>query len=188
MLLYNIACGAYAAKEQIVETQYDADPTFPPADHDHRQCVADLLTRAERQCGERNVRLTPQRRRVLELVAASHAAVGAYEILGRVRQDGRPPAPISVYRALDFLIEQGFVHRVESLNAYIACLRTSGQHRPQFLVCRTCKTVAELASPAIDAAIEAHAEAAGFEVAVPVVEIAGLCDSCCRRNRHARAH
>jgi Fur family transcriptional regulator, zinc uptake regulator len=152
---------------------------FPSTDHDHRSCLEALAARVERLCSERRLRMTAQRRRVLEIVAASHAAVGAYEILGRLAEvDRRPPAPISVYRALDFLIRNELVHRVESLNAYVACAHVGERHRAQFLVCRTCRRVAELESPSIEDAIAAGAAAASFAVTAPVVEIGGICRAC----------
>ena len=124
----------------------------------------------------------------MEIIAGGHAAIGAYDILARLGGRGRPPAPISVYRALDFLVEQGLVHRVESLNAYVACARAGGGHRAQFLVCQRCRTVAELELPAIDEAIAAGAEAVGFAVVRPVVEIGGLCRCCSQVGGDSHAH
>jgi Fur family zinc uptake transcriptional regulator len=158
--------------------------TFPQADHDHRRCVAALLAAAEGLCQRRQVRFTAQRRRVLEVVAASHAAIGAYQIMDRLASGGRRPAPITIYRALDFLIEQGFVHRLASLNAYVACCHASTDHGAQFLICRRCGTVGEMTSPSIARAIAAAAADLGFRVSAPVVEVAGLCDRC----RHAADH
>jgi Fur family zinc uptake transcriptional regulator len=149
-----------------------------------------LLARAERCCTARKSRLTAQRRRVLEIVAGSHAALGAYEIQARMREGGRPPAPVSVYRALDFLISAGLVHRVESLNAYVACLRPTdreaGVHRAQFLICQHCRRVTELHAPDIDAAIAAGAASIGFAVAVQVVEVSGSCPHCLAALRSTR--
>ena len=102
---------------------------FPDAGHDHDRCQAEILDDAEDLCDRRGVRLTAQRRRVLAIVAERHGAVGAYEILERLAEDeGRRPAPVTVYRALDFLIDQGLVHRVASLNAYVACPHASAEH------------------------------------------------------------
>ena len=94
---------------------------FPTPDHDHARCSADVLSHAETLCRQRKQRLTPMRRQVLNALAASHRPIGAYEIMERVAADGTRPAPITVYRALDFLIEQGLVHRIESRNAFLAC-------------------------------------------------------------------
>lgn len=155
-----------------------AESTFPSIDHDHRRCVDLLMNRVERLCAERMLRLTSQRRRVLEIVAGSHTAIGAYEILGRLGGDSRPAAPISVYRALDFLLQHTLVHRIESLNAYVVCTQPGSRHDAQFLICRICRRVAELDSSAIEGAVADSAAAAAFVVAHPVVEIAGVCRSC----------
>jgi Fur family zinc uptake transcriptional regulator len=157
-----------------------ANTIFPTPDHDHAHCLAVLMARAEQRCAECDVRLTPQRRRVLEIIAASHAAIGAYDILGRLGRQGHALAPVSVYRALEFLRRQGLVHRVESLNAYVACVTAGGRHPAQFLICRRCRTVAEMNSAAVEEAIAIGAQWAGFFVTEPVVEVGGVCLACSR--------
>ena len=151
---------------------------FPYADHDHHHCVAAILASAEQVCDERNVRLTPQRRRVLEIVAERHGAIGAYEIIDRLAGDGKRPAPVTVYRALEFLIEQGLVHRLASLNAYIACRHADAEHGAQFLICKRCGTIGEIANVAVERAIACAASDVGFAVAARVVEVAGFCADC----------
>lgn len=151
---------------------------FPGADHDHHGCVHAILDDAERLCRARGVRLTEGRRRVLEIVAGRHGAIGAYEIMDRLADGGRRPAPVTVYRALDFLIEQGLVHRLASLNAYIACTHAPAEHGAQFLICGRCGTVGELADGKVERAITEAASDVGFAVAAPVVEVAGLCIHC----------
>lgn len=151
---------------------------FPPANHDHSGCIAAILADAEAVCAERKVRLTPQRRRVLELVAESHNAIGAYEILERIAADGKRPAPITIYRALDFLIDQGLVHRLSSLNAYVACPNAAAAHGAQFLICESCGAIGEIADAGVNSAIDAAATDVGFAVAAPVVEIVGVCSNC----------
>lgn len=155
-----------------------ATDRFPAADHDHAHCVDAILADAERVCAARKARLTAGRRRVLEIVAASHVAIGAYDIIDRLAEGGRRPAPITVYRALDFLIQHGLVHRLASLNAYVACPHAGDRHGAQFLICRHCGTIGELASAGVDRAIAEAASEAGFAVAVPVVEVEGLCAHC----------
>jgi len=164
-----------------------ANAIFPTPDHDHAHCLAVLMARAEQRCAERHVRLTPQRRRVLEIIAASQAAIGAYDILGRLGGEGRAPAPVSVYRALEFLQRHDLVHRVESLNAYVACVTAGGRHAAQFLICRRCRTVAEMNSPVIEEAIATGARSAGFSVTEPVVEVGGVCLTCSRVDREPPA-
>ena len=158
---------------------------FPSPEHDHDRCVVATLAAAEGVCTRRKARLTERRRRVLEIVAESHAAIGAYDILERLAGEGGRPAPITVYRALDFLMEHGLVHRVASLNAYVTCSHPDAEHGAQFLICRDCGWVAELDDAGIGRAISLGARAALFAVAEHVVEVAGLCRNC-RAEERAR--
>jgi Fur family zinc uptake transcriptional regulator len=156
---------------------------FPPgatagAVHDHDVCLARSLSAAEKLCSERGLRLTPQRRRVLEVVAAGHAAIGAYEIIDAIAADGPRPAPVSVYRALDFLLAQGLVHRVDSLSAFVLCASPGSKHRAQFLICQRCRDIAELRAEAVEAAIAEGAAVVGFRVSSAVVEVFGTCRAC----------
>ena len=151
---------------------------FPEPGHDHGVCVADILAAAERVCADHRVRLTAQRRRVLEIVAEKHAAVGAYEIMDRMAEQGRRPPPVTVYRALEFLIDNGLVHRLASLNAFIACAHPAAEHGAQFLICRQCGRVAELADDGVLRAIGRGAAKADFDVTAPMVEVVGTCAPC----------
>lgn len=151
---------------------------FPHPGHDHARCVERVLTAAEHVCGARQVKLTPQRRRVLELLLQEHAAVGAYEIIERLGAEGRRPAPITVYRVLDFLMQHGLVHRLSSRNAFIACGDPGASHGAQFLICCRCGAVAEIASRPVNEAILDAARAFGFVVSTPVVEVEGICANC----------
>lgn len=155
-----------------------APPLFPAADHDHRICARTILAHGEAVCRARGVRMTAQRRRVLEIVAASHAAIGAYAIMDRLKEDERRPAPIAVYRALDFLIANGLVHRIASRNAYVACTHSGPHHGSQFLICRRCGTVGEMTSEGVWQALIGAAAGAGFSVVVPVIEVEGECAAC----------
>jgi Fur family zinc uptake transcriptional regulator len=138
------------------------------------------LLQAEKLCRERGLRLTPIRRRVLELVWRDHQPVGAYDILKRLNQD-KAAAPPTVYRALEFLCKQGLVHRIESLNAFLGCADPMPGRNCQFLICRDCGTTEELQDSTIEKAIGTGAEMAGFRMEDWAVEITGLCRACCRR-------
>ncbi len=151
---------------------------FPASDHDHHACVASALSAAEAECRRRGARLTDIRRRVLELVWTSHAPVGAYALLDGLRGEGRAAAPPTVYRALDFLLAHGLIHRIETLNAFIGCRHPGVPHVGLFLMCRRCGTVAELNDGAIERAVERGAERLGFRVLTLTVEAAGLCPTC----------
>ena len=146
--------------------------------HDHGACVDQALRRAEALCARRQARLTPLRRRVLELVWRGHRPRGAYDILAELAEGGHNAAPLTVYRALDVLVEQGLVHRLESLHAFIGCPEPERRHATQFLVCESCGEVAELSDPRIAETIAASAGALGFTVAGQVVEVRGRCARC----------
>ncbi|MFC3608101.1 Fur family transcriptional regulator [Stutzerimonas tarimensis] len=147
--------------------------------HDHQRCVRHALAEADQICARQGVRLTALRRRVLELVWQSHKPLGAYDLLATLsEQDGRRAAPPTVYRALDFLLENRLVHRIASLNAFIGCTHPDHPHQGQFLICRQCHSAIELQSPGISSAIGEAAAEQGFAVEGETVEVVGLCGSC----------
>ena len=148
------------------------------AEHNHDACVEAALKNARRICRERGLRFTRQRQRVLELVWYSHRPVGAYEILDRLNRDGASTAPPTVYRALEFLIDADLVHRLDSLNAYIGCPDPGSPHSGQFLICRSCQSVAELDDRSIDELVDRTASAHGFTAIDKTLEIRGLCRAC----------
>jgi Fur family zinc uptake transcriptional regulator len=137
------------------------------------------MAHAEALCAQRGERLTPMRRRVLEILAASHKPLGAYEIMDEVAENGPRPAPITVYRALDFLRENGLVHRIESRNAFVACGRNHGSDAlVAFLICEMCGAVGEAPAAAVGEALAAAARSAGFAPNMSVIEITGTCSHC----------
>ncbi len=164
----------------------NASASFSGAGHDHRVCVEAALAEAARICARRGVRLTPLRRRVLELLWDSHAPAGAYDLLRRLATETERSAPPTVYRALDFLLAQGLIHRIESLNAYVGCVHPDGSHGAQFLICGDCGAAAEVHDPWVDAAIARRAEALGFAVGRKTVEVRGRCRPC-QRQREAES-
>ena len=145
--------------------------------HDHQDCIARAMANAEKVCQQRSQRFTKIRRRVFELVWQQHKPIGAYEVLEKLQQDGRA-APPTVYRALDFLLELGLVHRIASLNAYVGCIHPEYPHEGQFLICTSCRSYAELDMLSINSAIDRSARDSGFEVHQHTVEIMGLCPRC----------
>lgn len=156
--------------------------------HDHKKCVTDALTVADELCAKRGARMTELRRRVLNLIWDSHAPVGAYAIMDMLKREGRSAMPPTVYRALDFLQEQGLVHRIASLNAFIGCSRPADAHGTQYLICRRCGTVAEIDNGAIGGAIAASARELGFDMTGQTVEIAGICRDCLETPKRGSAH
>lgn len=154
------------------------DAADPFHDHDHAHCAAAVLARAEEQARAEGVRLTPVRRRALEILLESHRAMGAYDVLERLSAEGFGKQPPVAYRALDFLVEQGLAHRVQRLNAYAACLSPERDHSPAFLICRGCEQVAEADSPDLRATLSTLAASAGFGIERSTVELLGLCARC----------
>jgi len=138
---------------------------------------------AEALCAERGQRLTPIRRKVLGTLLASHKPLGAYEIIDRAALTGARPAPITIYRALDFLRDNGLVHRIESRNAFVACVNNHATgDLVVFLICERCGVVGEAPSAAVADQLKSAARAAGFTPKAPVIEISGVCSHCREAN------
>jgi Fur family zinc uptake transcriptional regulator len=145
-----------------------------------------LLDRAEAICGRRGANLTELRRHVLGLVLDAASPTGAYELLDRLRQTRRGAAPPTVYRALDFLLEQGLVHRVERLSAFVGCVAgctadpdgESHTHAAQFLICGECGRVIEMQDHHVSAVLARAAKDAGFSILSATIEAEGLCSTC----------
>lgn len=146
--------------------------------HDHRACIATSVGEAVRRCDAEGLRLTDVRRRVLEILLEGHRAMGAYDILEVLGTEGLGHQPPVAYRALEFLVANGFAHKIERLNAFVACVHPSGDCAPAFLICRGCKKVAEAQAAPTDGALGASAAAAGFVIERAVVEAVGLCPDC----------
>jgi Fur family zinc uptake transcriptional regulator len=153
-------------------------PDLAFAAHDHAHCSADVLSRAETLVAEKGLRLTPVRRRVLEILLEEHRALGAYDVLTRLAAEGFGNQPPVVYRALDFLEEQGLAHRIRRLNAFTACMHPGEAHAPAFLICRGCNVVAEAPAAPVMAALQEAAGQSGFVIERSTIEALGLCPSC----------
>lgn len=153
-------------------------PAFAGARHDHERCVRRALDDAAALCAARRARLTPMRKRVLELVWRSHEPVGAYDLLAALAKDGRRAAPPTVYRALDFLQQHGLVHRIASLNAFVGCRSPARRHVGQFLICRACGNAAEIDDSGISRALAQSAGRVGFAVDHAAIEVSGHCARC----------
>ena len=153
--------------------------------HNHQHCVKDALNTAALLCRNKGARLTPLRSQVLQLVWTSHKPLGAYALMdllkqAQMEQGGKTKsvAPPTIYRALDFLLEHGLVHRINSLNAFIGCCEPSQSHCGQFFICSNCENTEEVLSPPLAKAISNSANTAGFTVEHEVIEIVGLCPQC----------
>jgi len=142
------------------------------------RCVDEAMQSAVILCGVRGARLTALRRRVLELIWQSHQPVGAYDLLDILKSERRNAQPPTVYRALDFLLQMGLVHRIESLNAFIGCCVPDTAHSSQFMICSDCGAAAEIIDKRLEKAITGLAKEAGFSVHHRIVEVAGHCPNC----------
>ena len=168
------------AKMLHIEAMSLAKPTFPAPDHDHGRCAADAMAHAEQVCARRGQKFTPIRRQVLQALLSSHRPLGAYEVIDELAMSMPRPAPITVYRALDFLIANGLVHRIESRNAYHACAAHDHDSTSAvaFLICERCGLVGEIPAAPVAQSLTAAARASGFIPKLSVVEIAGTCAHC----------
>lgn len=146
--------------------------------HDHTTCVMDGLSAAEARCANEGLRFTPVRRKALEILLQEHRALGAYAILDRLRDNGFGSQPPVAYRALDFLVANGLAHKIERLNAFIACAHPGEVHAPAFMICRLCESVAEAQSTPARGALGAAARATGFKIERTIVEAEGVCPTC----------
>lgn len=150
-----------------------------PTEPDRSEKVAQALATAERLCQERGVRLTPLRRNVLALIWQSPKPLGAYTLLDELqRLQDRRVAPPTVYRSLDFLQEQGLVHRLASLNAFVGCPRPTQPHPGQFFICIHCGNAFETTDLAVVETIHRRAAEANFVIQQQVIEIMGCCEQC----------
>ena len=154
------------------------NPNLSPLEHNHTQCVSEALVTAEHLCVERGVQLTAIRHKVLELIWESHKAVKAYELLDRLKPLQQAAKPATIYRALDFLMEQGLIHRVESLNAFVGCSCSGLQHEQLLLICKNCQEVEERSAKKVMAAVSQEIKQAGFIVHSKAIEVHGICVKC----------
>jgi Fur family transcriptional regulator, zinc uptake regulator len=155
-----------------------ATPDLAFAAHDHTHCTTDALARAEALTNAAGARLTPVRRRVLEILLEEHKALGAYDVLARLATEGFGNQPPVAYRALEFLVDQGLAHRIQRLNAFTACVHPGENHAPAFLICRACHMVAEAEATTARNSLDAEAARAGFRIERSTIEALGLCPSC----------
>jgi Fur family zinc uptake transcriptional regulator len=149
-------------------------PPLAFSDHDHADCQRSALGKAERD----GLRLTKWRKQVLDILLEDHRSLGAYDILERLGSGDERPKPPTAYRALDYLVEHGLAHRIEKLNAYVACSHPEKCDRAGFMVCKLCHTVAEVECGGTEAGLLSAAATSGFAAEQSVIEIEGICATC----------
>lgn len=173
MIHYNNLTECHAMSEKSDVSKCTAPDRENKSDRAQR-----ALLSAEQQCADRGLRLTPVRRKVLEILLEDQRALGAYAILDVLREAGLGSQPPAVYRALDFLSDVGLVHKIERMNAFVACDHPSESHAPVFLICRVCDNVAEAHTALAEDSLGALAGAAGFQIERTIVEAEGVCPKC----------
>ena len=136
------------------------------------------IQEAEQYCQENGLNFTPVRRKVLEILLQKNTAIGAYEILDLLREAGFKNQPPVAYRALEFLVHNGFAHKIEQLNSFIGCMHPGKDHSPAFMICRNCDSVSEEEALTRNFSVSQIASKAGFTVEKAVIEARGLCHSC----------
>jgi len=150
-----------------------------PQDHNHQHCIDTALSCAQQVCKEHNARLTTLRQQVLLLIWQNHRPLGAYDLMAMLAQEtGRQIAPPTVYRALDFLLSLGLIHRIHSLNAYIGCPNPSHQHQSYFFICAKCHHTVESNDQRLATTIADVGVATGFSMTQAFLEVLGLCSQC----------
>lgn len=160
----------------MARPKHPQEPCTDPAHHVHD--APGYVRAVEQACANRGLRLTPLRAQVLGLVAAAGRPIKAYDLLDLMKRESGSTAPPTVYRALDFLLEQGFVHRLSSINAYIGCHHPQARHSVPFLICDRCQNAIELEDARITGLLEAQAMARGFAPSAQTIEVHGLCAAC----------
>lgn len=146
--------------------------------HDHSHCASSVLHHADQLKEEKGLRMTPVRRATLEILLSEQKAMGAYDVLEKLAEQGFGNQPPVAYRALEFLVDNGLAHKVRRLNAFAACTRPEISHRPVFLICRGCDAVAEAPSESVQSALTDIATGEGFLIERANVEVLGVCPTC----------
>ena len=146
-------------------------------EHDHKACFRGSMASLQKHCLENNIKLTPLRKKIFEFLLKDHQPLGAYQILSLLRASGFSSTPPIAYRVLDFLIEQGFVHKIERLNAFVACSHPGSIHSPAFMICRKCEKVAEIEEEKSGINLR-KAAPLNFMIEEAIIEVVGLCTLC----------
>jgi Fur family zinc uptake transcriptional regulator len=152
--------------------------TAPVEAHHHPHNARAFVREVAGECDKRGLRLTEIRMQVLELVAAAEKPVKAYDLLDRLKDDRSNAAPPTVYRALDFLLENGFIHKLESINAYVGCHHPSVEHQVPFLICDVCESATEICDERVARLLGEQARALGFRARAQTLEVHGKCKRC----------
>ena len=149
--------------------------------HHHHRDAAGVVREVERASLERGLRLTPLRHQVLDLIARARKPVKAYDLLDALRDTHAGAAPPTVYRALDFLLENSFIHKLESINAYVSCHHPEEAHQVPFLICDVCASAVEICDDNVAQILGEQAREHGFKPRAQTLEVHGVCAECAKR-------
>lgn len=144
----------------------------------HQDCIDEALSSAKKLCREQQLRLTPIRELVLRLIWQSHKPLGAYDLLPALAEAGFNSAPPTVYRALEFLQQQGLVHRLASMNAYMGCNHPGKSHFGCFFICEHCHQALEIDSLPVQETLKQQATQMDFSIHKETIEVLGTCPEC----------
>ena len=164
---------------EVNAVSHDIVPS-PPAHRPHAHDAQGFVRAVKQVSKERGLRLTPLRMEVLKLIAAADKPMKAYDLLDMLRENHGNAAPPTVYRALDFLLENRFIHKLESINAFVSCHHPAEAHQVPFLICDTCSSAQEVCDERVADLIEAQAMALGFRAQGQTLEVHGTCKRCLR--------
>ncbi|MGA9333285.1 MAG: transcriptional repressor [Rudaea sp.] len=146
--------------------------------HHHRHDARAFVREVSAACERRGLRLTEIRRQVLELIGDSQKPVKAYDLLDRLKDERSNAAPPTVYRALDFLLDNGFIHKLQSINAYVSCHHPSVVHQVPFLICDECESATEICDERVAVLLNDQARELGFRPRAQTLEVHGVCKGC----------
>lgn len=181
MIYYNITPffngSKFLLQEEITLTVKKVSARDDLITRDEGLCEKSMET-IEKYCREHGLQLTPVRKKVFEFLLDEPKGLGAYKILDLLRLSGFNSQPPAAYRALDFLVENGFAHKVESQNLFVACTKPGSHHSPVFMICKKCDRVSETQSTSLDANISDSLRLSGFEIEHAVIEAEGICSVC----------
>ena len=157
----------------------DLSPSIASTPHDHGRCIDAAMEQAGAICSASGARLTQLRKQVLLLIWQSHTPLGAYALIEQLaKQSSRRVAPPTVYRTLDFLLEQGLIHRINRLNAFVGCTQPDKAHANNFLICDHCGVAIEFSASAIQNKLQDLASNFDFQLQSQSIEVSGLCKAC----------
>ena len=144
----------------------------------HKSCIKKALIEAKIICDQRGVKLTKLRETVLKLIWKNHSYVKAYDLLEDLKKIDSSAKPPTIYRSLEFLLENGFIHKIQSLNAFVGCSHPNEHNKCYFLICKECQNIEECHSENINEFVQSTSSNNNFSPNQVTLEISGVCQEC----------